>query len=87
LPSHSPENAERYRSLLGRIEEIQEAYALSVETDYMLKAIVPDLKSSSRLINETPLGHSTVSRLCSSIALERLKVTSRLPLASVEVRT
>jgi DNA-binding Lrp family transcriptional regulator len=87
LATHSAENGERFRKLLGRIDEIQEAYALSGDTDYMLKVIVPDLESLSRLINDTLLGHSTVSRVCSSIVLERLKVTSRLPLTSVEVRT
>ena len=87
LTAHSRENGEHFRNLLARIDEIQEAYALSGETDYMLKVIVPDLKSLSRLINDTLLGHATVSRVCSSIVLERLKVTGRLPLTSVEVRT
>lgn len=87
LTAHSLENGEHFRNLLARIDEIQEAYALSGETDYMLKVIVPDLKSLSRLINDTLLGHATVSRVCSSIVLERLKVTGRLPLTSVEVRT
>jgi DNA-binding Lrp family transcriptional regulator len=87
LAAHSQENGERFRKLLGQIDEIQEAYALSGETDYMLKAIVPDLKSLSHLINDRLLGHSTVSRVCSSIVLERLKATSRLPLARVDVRT
>jgi DNA-binding Lrp family transcriptional regulator len=84
LAQHSPENGERFRNLLNRIDEIQEAYALSGDTDYMLKAIVPDLKSLSSLINDTLLGHSTVSRVCSSIVLDRLKMTTRLPLATVE---
>jgi DNA-binding Lrp family transcriptional regulator len=85
LAAHSPENAERFHRLLTRLEEIQEAYSLSGETDYLLKAIVPDLKSLSRLINETLLGHATVTRVCSSIVLERLKVSSRLPLTNVPV--
>ena len=86
LSSHSPENSARFRALLARIDEVQEAYSLSGETDYLLKVIVPDLKSLSRLINDTLLGHSTVSRVCSSIALDRLKVGGRLPLESVAAK-
>jgi DNA-binding Lrp family transcriptional regulator len=83
LSAHSPENSERFRSLLERVDEIQEAYAMTGETDYLLKAIVPDLKTLSHLVNEILLGHPAVNRVCSSIVLERLKVTGRLPLASL----
>jgi DNA-binding Lrp family transcriptional regulator len=87
LSAHSSENSEKFRSFLGRIDEVQEAYALSGETDYILKVVAPDLKGLSRLINDTLLGHPKVSRVCSSIVLDRLKVVSRLPLSSVEVKT
>jgi len=85
LGTHSAENSERFLSLLSRIDEVQEAYALSGATDYLLKVIVPDLKSLSQLLNNTLLQHSTVSRVCSSIVLERLKTKSRLPLSEVRV--
>jgi DNA-binding Lrp family transcriptional regulator len=85
LATHSAENSERFLNLLTRFDEVQEAYALSGETDYLLKVIVPDLKSLSQLINNTLLAHSTVSRVCSSIVLERLKTNRRLPLTDVRV--
>lgn len=81
LSSHSRENAERFRLMLSRLDHIQEAYALSGETDYLLKAIVPDLRSIQELVNETLLGHATVSRVCTSIVLDALKTSNRLPLA------
>ncbi len=85
LATHSAENSERFLSLLTRLDEVQEAYALSGETDYLLKVIVPDLKSLSQLINNALLKHSTVSRISSSIVLERLKTSGRLPLTDVPV--
>jgi DNA-binding Lrp family transcriptional regulator len=80
LTAHSGDNSRRFRSLLARVEEIQEAYAMTGDTDYLLKAIVPDLEGLSRLINETLLAHNSVARVRSSIVLERLKDTGRLPL-------
>lgn len=80
LTAHSGTNSRRFRDLLAMVEEIQEAYAMTGDTDYLLKAIVPDLKGLSRLVNETLLAHDTVARVRSSIVLEKLKDSGRLPL-------
>ena len=82
LVAHSEDNSRRFRDLLADAEEIQEAYAMTGDTDYLLKAIVPDLKGLSRLVNETLLAHAAVARVRSSIVLDRLKDDGRLPLAS-----
>jgi hypothetical protein len=42
--------------------------------------VVPDLKHLSELVNDVLLPHGTVARLRSSIVLDRLKETTRLPL-------
>ncbi|HEX2942771.1 MAG TPA: Lrp/AsnC family transcriptional regulator [Rhodopila sp.] len=80
LAAHSAENAQRFRDLLSRVQEVQEAYAMTGDTDYLLKAIVPDLKGLSRLVNDVLLAHDTVARVRSSIVLDRLKDSGRLPL-------
>lgn len=80
LKAHSGDNARRFRDLLARVDAIQEAYALTGDTDYLLKAIVPDLAGLSRLVNEVLLAHESVARLRSSIVLDHLKDRSRLPL-------
>ncbi|MBI0436115.1 Lrp/AsnC family transcriptional regulator [Roseomonas sp. KE0001] len=80
LTAHSGDNSRRFRELLARVEEIQEAYAMTGDTDYLLKAIVPDLKGLSLLVNETLLAHDSVARVRSSIVLDKLKDTGRLPL-------
>jgi hypothetical protein len=42
--------------------------------------MVPDLKNLSVLVNDVLLPHETVARVRSSIVLDRLKDTARLPL-------
>ncbi|MBR0642744.1 Lrp/AsnC family transcriptional regulator [Plastoroseomonas hellenica] len=84
LAAHSGNNSRRFREMLAGVDAIQEAYAMTGDTDYLLKARVPDLKGLSRLVNDTLLAHATVARVRSSIVLERLKESGRLPLAGLE---
>jgi DNA-binding Lrp family transcriptional regulator len=80
LATHSPDNARRFRDLVSRIPEVQEAYSLTGEADYLVKAVLPDLRSLSRLVNEVLLPHESVAHVRSSIVLDSLKATTRLPL-------
>jgi DNA-binding Lrp family transcriptional regulator len=80
LAAHSGDNARGFRDLVGRVDEIQAAYALTGDTDYLLKVVVPDLRDLSALVNDVLLPHETVARVRSSIVLDRLKETNRLPL-------
>jgi DNA-binding Lrp family transcriptional regulator len=80
LTAHSGDNAERFRSLIGRLDAVQEAYALTGDADYLLKAVLPDLRDLSVLVNEVLLRHDGVARVRSSIVLDRLKEAPRLPL-------
>ena len=81
LAMHSPDNAKRLADLLHTMDEVQEAYALTGEADYMIKLVVPDLKRLSQILNDVFLPHEGVARLRSSIVLENIKQTTRLPLA------
>ena len=79
LATHSGDNAERFRALISRLDEVQEAYAMTGDADYLLKAVLPDLKDLSVLVNEVLLRHESVARVRSSIVLDRLKEAPRLP--------
>src|SRR5208337_5472518 len=37
LSAHSPDNAKRFQELIDRTEEVQEAYSLTGEADYLVK--------------------------------------------------
>ncbi len=80
LAMHSPDNAKRFGDLLAGMEEVQEAYSLTGESDYLVKLAVADLKRLSEILNDVLLPHEGVARLRSSIVLDRLKQTSKLPL-------
>jgi DNA-binding Lrp family transcriptional regulator len=81
LATHSRDNARAFRDLVAGVDEVQEAYALTGDADYLLKIVVRDLKDLSILVNDVLLAHDTVGRVRSSIVLDRLKETVRLPLS------
>ncbi len=80
LNTHSQDNARLFRDLVAGVDEIQEAYAVTGDTDYQLKVVVADLTALAALINDQLLPHQSVARVRSSIVLERVKDTTRLPL-------
>ena len=80
LATHSPDNAKKFRALVNRIDDIQEAYSLTGDSDYVLKAVLRDLKSLSDIVNNVLMPHPSVAHVRSSIVLDRLKESSKLPL-------
>jgi DNA-binding Lrp family transcriptional regulator len=80
LATHSPDNAERFRALVDRVADTQEAYSLTGDADYLLKAVLRDLKSLSDIVNNVLMPHQSVAHVRSSIVLDRLKQSSKLPL-------
>lgn len=80
LATHSPDNSKRFAKLISELDEVQEAYSLTGETDYLLKLVVEDLPALSRILNDVFLPHDSVAHVRSSIVLDRLKQTTRLPL-------
>jgi DNA-binding Lrp family transcriptional regulator len=81
LATHSPENSKRFVRLIDSLDEVQEAYALTGDADYMVKLTVPDLRALSHILNDVFLPHQSVAHVHSSIVLDRLKQSARLPLA------
>lgn len=79
LTAHSPENSARFAALVASQPEVQEVYALTGATDYLVKLVARDLKALSRILNEVFLPHPSVASVRSSIVLDRLKQTARLP--------
>jgi DNA-binding Lrp family transcriptional regulator len=84
LATHSPDNAKRFRALVNRVDDIQEAYSLTGDADYLLKAVLRDLKSLSDIVNNVLMPHQSVAHVRSSIVLDRLKESSKLPLKTLQ---
>ena len=83
LATHSPDNAKHFRDLVLRVDDVQEAYSLTGDADYLLKIILRDLKSLSDIVNNVLMPHPSVAHVRSSIVLDRLKATTKLPLGNV----
>lgn len=80
LATHSPNNSKRFYDLVRRVDDIQEAYSLTGDADYLVKAMLRDLKGLSALVNDVLMPHESVAHVRSSIVLDRLKVSHKLPL-------
>lgn len=80
LAEHSRQNAAAFRAFLHGIDQVQEAYTLAGDSDYVLKIVVRELGDLAKLINDRFLPNPSISRIRSSIVLETLKSTSRIPL-------
>jgi DNA-binding Lrp family transcriptional regulator len=80
LSTHSPDNSKHFLKLVSGLDEVQEAYSMTGEADYLVRLAVPDLKALSRILNDVFLPHASVAHVRSSIVLDRLKQTTRLPL-------
>lgn len=80
LATHSPDSAQAFVKLIDGIEEVQEAYSLTGDADYLVKMAVADLKTLSRILGEVFLPHRSVAHVHSYVVLDRVKQTTRLPL-------
>ena len=80
LATQSPDSGQAFAKLIRGLEEVQEAYSLTGEADYLVKMVVPDLKTLSRILNDVFLPHRSVGHVRSSVVLNRVKQTMQLPL-------
>jgi DNA-binding Lrp family transcriptional regulator len=80
LATHSPDSAQAFVKLIDGIEEVQEAFSLTGDADYLVKMAVPNLKTLSRILSDVFLSHPSVAHVHSYVVLDRVKQTTRLPL-------
>lgn len=83
LAKHSSDNARRFRELVTRVACIQDAFAMTGDPDYVLRAVVPGLADLAVLINDILLPHDSVAQVRSSLVLERIKESRHLPLGDI----
>ncbi|PCI04559.1 MAG: AsnC family transcriptional regulator [Hyphomicrobiales bacterium] len=81
LNTHNRNNAKRFGQLIERLDNVQEAYALTGEMDYQIKLVVRDLSELSRIINDEIMPHESVQTIKSSIVLNTIKFSRELPLS------
>jgi DNA-binding Lrp family transcriptional regulator len=83
LATQSPDSGAAFVKLVNSIEEVQEAFSLTGDADFLVKMAVPDLKTLSHILNDVLLPHRSVAHVHSYVVLDRVKQTTQLPLRYV----
>ena len=76
---HDPKWLERFASALSDFPEIVGVYRTTGETDYLMQAVVPDMKGYDRLYKRI-IARIPLSDVSSSFVMEKIKETTALPL-------
>ena len=69
-----------FRASVQTWPEVVECVSLTGEMDYLLRVVVADMQHYSRFIMETLLKHPSVQDCKTSFVLDRVKVTTAVPL-------
>ena len=80
LERHTDENVAEFRRTLQLIDEVVSCHATTGEHDFMLTLVAPDLESLSNIVLKRLLKIPAVRDVHSSIVLETMKRSVRVPL-------
>jgi Lrp/AsnC family leucine-responsive transcriptional regulator len=79
LSLHQEQPIERFRRGIAEIPEVVESYHLSGDFDYLLKILVPDIRSYETLIREKVSRIRGIRQIVSSFVLGVPKYTTNVP--------
>ncbi|MEZ5532310.1 MAG: Lrp/AsnC family transcriptional regulator [Steroidobacteraceae bacterium] len=79
LDHHTDETVESFERALAAIEQVVSCHATTGEYDFMLQVIAPDLEALSALVLKQLLKITGVRDVHSSIVLDTVKHSARLP--------
>lgn len=74
-------HADRFRAAVQAWPEVVACYAMSGETDYLLRVQVEDMEHFAHFVQEQLLHHPSVVDVKSSFAMECFKETTALPVS------
>jgi Lrp/AsnC family transcriptional regulator len=77
-PRHAADWLDAFRNLIRNTPEIQEAYRLTGDTDYLLRVVVPDIEHYDE-VYKTMISKLEFSDISSSISMEEMKFTTAVP--------
>jgi len=80
LERHTDENVENFRRALETLEEVVSCYATTGAYDFMLQVVAPDLEALSTVVLKRVVRIAGVRDVHSSIVLDTVKRSVRLPL-------
>ena len=68
-----------FKALVGDLAQIQECYAVTGDSDYVLKVVARDLKSLSDFLMDTLMRTPGVQAVRSTVCLDEIKCSGALP--------
>jgi Lrp/AsnC family transcriptional regulator, leucine-responsive regulatory protein len=80
LERHTDERLEQFRREVAALDEVVSCYATTGEHDYLLQVIAPDLEALSAIVLKKLLKIPGVRDVHSSIVLDTVKRSVRVPL-------
>ncbi|WP_018717942.1 Lrp/AsnC family transcriptional regulator [Arhodomonas aquaeolei] len=80
LEKHGTDPARAFAGGIGEFPQVLECWAVSGDSDYLLRVVSPDLERFSEFLLHELLGLPMVASVRSNILLQRLKETTALPL-------
>jgi Lrp/AsnC family transcriptional regulator len=80
---HSADWLDRFRKAVSSLPEVVEFFRLSGEIDYLIRAVVPDIKSYDDLYQRL-ISKVEIYDISSMIAMEKIKSTTEIPLNYVK---
>lgn len=80
LTRHNEDDVRRFEEAVAATPQIVSCYATTGQADYVLKVLVPDIKSYEAFLHETAFRLPGVTHVRSSVVLKEVKAEPRLPL-------
>ena len=82
---HSPKWLDQFAKAVRDVPEIVGVYRMTGDIDYLLQAVVPDVKAYDRLYKRL-INKVTLADVSSSFVMEEIKATTVLPLGYADVK-
>jgi len=82
LTRHNEDDVRRFERAVAAAPQIVSCYATTGQADYVVKVLVPDIKSYEAFLHETAFKLPGVTHVRSSVVLKEIKADTRLPLAA-----
>lgn len=80
LTRHNEDDVRRFEEAVAASPQIVSCYATTGQADYVLKVLVPDIKSYESFLHDTAFKLPGVTHVRSSVVLKEVKAETRLPL-------
>ena len=80
LTRHNEDDVRRFEREVAACPQIVSCYSTTGQADYVLKVLVPDIKTYETFLHETMFKLPGVTHVRSSVVLKEVKAETRLPL-------